>query len=416
MSGEVADRACQIFTLCFYQALLRGVPISCAAAQGRRAALLDFAEDVHNVEWARPTMFVAEGIDPKLKIQEAARDWSGVAERYRKLTTPEALCDRFDCMDRYEEFRKSLVTPIGRSAVIAFVSKDPLGGLGKTRLLEEIAARSVFDNFLPVIVRNNQENPDAPQNYLEMALQISTAIEDTRENFGLERAPLTMTRQFAHSLMGPEHNNPNPNDLVKFTQLETELDDYLRQNRVRGKPADVKIERVLPLIQAEFEALRTELTVPKQQAPTVLLLLDDLHRYAGCVQAILPRIREFGLGRADLPIPVVFTCNAVEEDKVLEEALRGRRDIPAIPLEAFETGVVQRMACRQFVLSYWKVSVTSRREKKDLVQAFYDSINEYTKGRPKQFLKTEVEVVVNTHRRIKTLVPTNFEEMLSKWK
>ena len=40
MSGEVAARACQIFTLRFYMALLAGGSVALATAHGRRAALL----------------------------------------------------------------------------------------------------------------------------------------------------------------------------------------------------------------------------------------------------------------------------------------------------------------------------------------------------------------------------------------
>jgi hypothetical protein len=85
-------------------------------------------------------------------------------------------------------------------------------------------------------------------------------------------------------------------------------------------------------------------------------------------------------------------------------------------LDPFESGVMQRLACRQWVLSYWKNSVTSRRDMSVLVDNFYESVQEYTAGRPKQFLRLEVEGVVRVHRKMKTLVPTDFEQMLGKWK
>ena len=413
MSGEVADRACQMFTLSFYQGLLRGVPVSVAAAQGRRAALLEFPDDIHNVEWARPILFMAEGLSPSLKILPAIRDWSAIAESYRTLKTPNVLCDRLDCMDRYETFRTSLPPPPGKSAAIAFVTKEADGGVGKTRLLEEIAARSVFDNFIPVIVRNDQENKEAPHNHLETALQISAAIEKARESFRLPATPLPPTRELAFMQSGIV---PDPANMAKFANQQTQLRQFLQANRTSGPPAEVALETVLPLLQSECQALRDSLRLPGAPEPTVLLLLDDLHRYAGCVQAILPRIREFGLGRAEIPLPVVFTCYAAEVDKDLEEALRQRQDISMFRLDPFESGVMQRLACRQWVLSYWKNSVTSRREMSVLVDNFYESVQEYTAGRPKQFLRLEVEGVVRVHRKMKTLVPTDFEQMLGKWK
>jgi CHAT domain len=413
MSGEVADRACQIFTMSFYQGLLRGTPVTVAAAQGRRAALLDFPDDQHNVEWARPTLFMAQGINPALKILPPLRDWSDIAESYRTLKTPDVLCDRLDCMDRYESFRIALPPPLGKAAAFAYVTKDSAGGLGKTRLLEEIAARSVFDNFIPVIVRNNKENLEASHNHLETALRISAAVEKSREAFRLPPTPLTATKEFAYMLANIPL--PDPARIASVAIRENELDAFLRNNRASGLPATVTMEQVLPLIQSECRALRDDLRVDGAPEPTVLLLLDDLHRYAGCVQAILPLFREYGLGRPGLLLPVVFTCYAAEEDKILEEALRQRQDVFMTPLNPFESGVVQRLACRQFVLSFWKFSVTSRRSMSEQVDQFFESVQEATNGRPVEYQRGEVKGVINAHKRFKTLIPTNFEEMLVKW-
>jgi hypothetical protein len=410
MSGEVADRACQVFTLSFYQALLRGVPVSLAAAQGRRAALLDFPESMHNVEWARPTLFQAQGIKPTLGMNPAIRDFSAIAGSYRTLP-PSALCGRLDCMNRYEAFRSSLPAP-ARPALFAFVTKETELGLGKTRLLEEIAARSIFDNFIPVLVRHDKENPDAPQNYLDVALQISVAVERTRQHFGFTAKALTMTRNYAYSQSPNPH--PTPEDFVAFLSQETDLDRFLRE-QASGRLAAIDINRVvLPLIRAECKALRDELALAGQPPPTVLLLLDDLHRYANC-DVILALIKEHGLGTPELPLPVVFTLYAAGQGKVLEEALRKMPDVPVVTLSAFQSGVDQRLVCRQFLLSHFKATVSSRSNKADDVEGFYDSIQEETNGRPGDFWKPEVKAVVNAHRRIKTLVPTNFEEMLTRW-
>ena len=76
----------------------------------------------------------------------------------------------------------------------------------------------------------------------------------------------------------------------------------------------------------------------------------------------------------------------------------------------------QRLACRQFVLSYWKASVSARREHQVVVDRFYKRIHSYTSGRPVQFLRAEVEGVVQGNLDSGTLVPTDFEGMLAKWK
>jgi hypothetical protein len=413
MSGEVADRACQVFTMSFYQALLKGSSVAIASAQGRRAALLEFPDALHNVEWTRPTLFVSKGIDPALKTVPAARDLSAIAERYRTLKTPDALCDRFECMTLYEEFRKSLPAPPGKAAAMAFVTKDPQGGIGKSRLLEELAARSVFDGFIPVIVRNNRKNSEAPQNMLEVAWWVSDAVRETRAHYGLPEIPLPETRKFAYRLTPVK---PNPSDQSEFRFQEDDLDLFLRTNRTTGRPAEVTIDSALGLIQDECTQLRSDVQGAFPVVPTVLLLLDDLHRYPGCAQQILPRIGEYGLGKAGIPLPVVFTCLLVENDKTLLEDLSKRQDIRVKSLNAFESELEQRLACRQFVLSHWKASVSARREQQAVVDRFYKRIHSYTNGRPVQFLRAEVEGVVQGNLDSGTLVPTDFEGMLAKWK
>jgi hypothetical protein len=174
------------------------------------------------------------------------------------------------------------------------------------------------------------------------------------------------------------------------------------------------MDDVLPLIRAECGTLRDDL--PAGTSPWgILFMLDDLQRYTGAVERVLPALGEYGFGTPALPIPVVFTCLVVENDKRLEDAMLAQQ-IRMIPLTAFETELEQRLACRQFVLSHWKAYVTTRKDQQKVAERFFNRIYSYTNGRPRQFLRAEVEGVIHGNIDSGTLVPTDLEAMLQKWK
>jgi len=412
MSGEVAERACQMFTLRFYQALLQECSVSLAAAHGRRAALLGFPDQLETVEWARPTLFLAKGVEPLLKLKTAAQNFSAIGGRFRKLKFPEALCDRYEFLQNYEDIRHYIPAQAGRTPVMAVTVKEAAGGVGKTRLLEEIAARLVFDNFVPILVRNDEQNREPPQNFLELALQISAAIDEARSHFQVTSQPLTNAKRLAFKLAGI---TPDPGDIVAFSSQQLEVKAYLHANRTSGPPADVKMPLVAPIIQEDCAELRNDVQAKTGEHHHIVILLDDLHRYAGVAPDLIEQAREFGLGTTDLPLPVVFTYIAAEiQGKGLEDLLRKRPDIRSVPLTAFESEVEQRLAFTQFVLSFWKYAVNSR-QKREFVDSFFGDMRDYTGGRPVQFSLDTVGAVVKIHYAYGTLVDANFEELFSKW-
>ncbi|HXV31278.1 MAG TPA: CHAT domain-containing protein [Sinorhizobium sp.] len=407
MSGEVIDRACQMFTQRFYQTLLQGGSASLAASQGRRAALLGFPDILPTLEWSRPLLFLAQGVSPLIRIKPAPWNANAVAAGYRKLKAPEALCDRYELLQTHEEFRK-------HKRITAFEVTDAAGGVGKTRLLEEIAAACVFENVIPLIVRNDRENPEPPSNPLEFALQISGAIAEARSHFSVDPQPMTQAVKLAFNMAGI---TPTPDDIVAYSQQEIALKDYRDTNRTSGAPAKLKMSTVLQIIQADCAALKKDIDAKTGRPFELLVLLDDVHRYAAIAADIIGQSREYGLGTAAMPISLALTYSAAcIQGMPLADVLRDRKaDIGAISLKAFETDVERRMVFRQLVLSYWKLAPSTRPDKRDNVTFFYEDMSELTEGRPKQFISPQVMAVVKSHRRQNTLVDANFEDLFSKW-
>ena len=71
MWGRVSDRACRLFTWCFYEALLWSKPIPQAVAAGRRMAFEEQG-DPAGADWAFPAIFLDETVRSVVLNQEAA--------------------------------------------------------------------------------------------------------------------------------------------------------------------------------------------------------------------------------------------------------------------------------------------------------------------------------------------------------
>ena len=61
MAGEIADQACRLFSLLFYESLLRDGQLAFAASQGRRLGIIGVgnSDPRTSVDWALPTIFLS---------------------------------------------------------------------------------------------------------------------------------------------------------------------------------------------------------------------------------------------------------------------------------------------------------------------------------------------------------------------
>ena len=209
---------------------------------------------------------------------------------------------------------------------------------------------------------------------------------------------------------------PEAEDPVTYLTQKVELKKYLNENRA-GTPASVDLPTALSVIQADCRQLIADISAATGEAArTILLLLDDLHRYTGLASDIINQSRQYGLGTVALPIPLAFTYTAAGTDgRSLQDELRKRGDIRSVWLGAWETPIEQQLAFRQFILSWFKCSVSSRSNKSEQVALFYELMLEYTRGRPGLFGAPEIRGLVGFASGDKTLLDADFETSLQKW-
>ncbi|MGO8730914.1 MAG: CHAT domain-containing protein, partial [Streptosporangiaceae bacterium] len=183
MWGRVSDRACRLFTWCFYEALLRSKSVTQAVAAGRRMAF-EGQGDPDGVDWAFPAIFLDETVT-SVALDHAAAVRIGklesIAFEYRQLDTP-PFCDRLEILDR--SYRQLLNAgekgPRILAIKVARAEQDPFH-YGKTRSLQEMCVKLVTDGHLPCFVRADQVEES-----FDLARAIAQAIGIARERFGLE--------------------------------------------------------------------------------------------------------------------------------------------------------------------------------------------------------------------------------------
>jgi len=147
MSGEVSERACRLYTRRLADALHSGTSVVEASAHGRRAALMGSPSSATEIDWALPTLYLAEGIDPNQRLVD-----DGLARRM--VSIGNALGMRQDpvFVGRSDVLALADDMALKEVGVLAVLSTRSTDGLGGTRLLQEIAWRLLRDGHVPLLL------------------------------------------------------------------------------------------------------------------------------------------------------------------------------------------------------------------------------------------------------------------------
>lgn len=382
MAGEVADPACQMFTLRLYQALLTRVSVVEAASQARRTVLTAWPAYQQSIEWSRPVLFIASGLDGTIDFGNAPGfDMTTAAERFRRDSTrPRMMCDRYDMMVAYDRL-VGLTGNLGSDKlIVAFAVEDSGKGIGKTRLLEEFAVRSVVDGFVPCLIRAEGE---MPQNLLGFALALTEAINQTRKNFGLQTIPETESQLIAFASLQP----PPPQQERKRTML--------RLRSMAKELNTLSYELVLDAIRQDCASLAADLAAVTGLTHQPLILIDEFHRWVGTYDEVLRNIDYTGLGTPDKPIPVVLNYVAsTVEGQSIQQKLKFLRSEQRPVLRRFDSEVEIEMVYRQFLLSEWRLAPRQTPEACAKVKAFFRALHGKTRGVPMAFVDFTVEAFI----------------------
>lgn len=436
MAGEVADGACRIFTCELYQALLEGKSIVLASARGRRAALREYQGYQHTIEWARPSLFVASEQQSTLPVDRTRAGLADAAAKYQKLarTTARSLCGRFDPISAFESLRQRLLAGKGSDFALGFVvseSTERVKGhkpqYGKSRMLEELAARLALSAIAPVLI-SHEKNETPARNALELTVRIAEQMNQTRSRFGVAERKPTAAMTFAFEYF--EHAE-SPQELVARQKVLKKLSD-------RGAEVDASVTR--ELLVREFTSLIDDL---KPIGVTrAALLIDDLHAYEGAVAPLLAMLDDHGLGDAEHVIPLLFTYDGrdVAHGSLISETMKAKGHSvetlgpfsPKDPLHGGNTdlieyvdekelpGVFQEeiLAHRQFLLTRHErpLAVSAMPQVRAMLTDFYRELCDQTGGIPSRWEIDEVGVTLKIYstKSIQLLVDADDEEILKR--
>lgn len=181
MAGDISDTACRVFTQSLTTAIGHGVPLAKAVIRGRRAAFYKGPGPTaqhpapDSGHWVMPALFLADFVggnarlvraDPAKAARQRARDLNLVNEpvfygRAPFLTALDRLLDAADDLN-----------------VLVAYTPDPSRRYGSYRLLQELGARAVRSDVLPVML--GPFDRDGPQNLQELAAEIEKSINFIR--------------------------------------------------------------------------------------------------------------------------------------------------------------------------------------------------------------------------------------------
>jgi hypothetical protein len=401
MTGEVADPACQMFTLRFYQALLTNTPVIEAASQARRAVLTAWPEYQQSVEWARPALFLASGLDGTVACAGSTTfDLVRAGERFRKDgASPRMMCDRYEMLVAYDRLVTLSEKQGSTKLIVAFSAEEETKGLGKTRMLEEVAVRSVLDGFLPCVFR---DGPDIPSSLLDFALALSDVLNDTRKNFLIPPVDETEARRCA---IGALPEAPAPEERKRTLLM---IRSFLKQM------GSVDQRVVLAAIREDCAQIVKDVSAVTGLPHRVLILIDEFHRWEAIYAEFLKAIDFTGLGTLSDPIPVVlnYIANGTEGQSI-QVGLKSLPEAMRPQLRRFDSEVDRDLVYRQLLLSEWQRAPKQTRDAQPRVKKFFADLHQIARGVPGTFLEKNLTIWVSgALSQAESMVDADYETVL----
>lgn len=410
-SGRVSDHICRLFSIRLYEALLKGESVSHATSEGRRAAVAFGYDPRLVIDWALATIFVGKGVDAHVDVQEADEFARKEARTLRFLTlnNPPTFYARFDCVEAFTD----LISAPGRNAkrLLGFEvterdSQTVSPQYGKTRLLEELASRAVFEGVAPCLV--TLPKGDELTTVMDVGLRIHRAIEKARIAFELE----TPKDGVLLALFARARGNT-------LKELPTDLTNLLLADF--GNVPDTFAPGaavVRAAISRDLIALATQVLglrgANEERRPAVVVLIDELHRFGDATRDVLETlVTPDGLGSPTCPIPVVvafssgIAASGVAAALAITRFFEMRRPYSTkLPLGAFARPYEDQLVYRQHLLNLKPSRVVSGDQEN--VQSFFDELHESVRGVPSRLevnlVNGEVELAIRIGERFRKCV------------
>jgi len=404
MAGEVADAACREFTQAAYLAMVAGEPIATATARARRAAMLQYGNFLSDVEWARPVLYMSQGAQPRFEVNTSRQALVIAASKYRKTDQREVLCDRLDTMSVYQSFQREALARNGPVA-LAFADSGEAGvgqrpKLGKTRLLQEIACRAVFDGFVPCMIEYVADKPDdRPANLLKFALELARVMDDIRDFFDRGKRVESEAFRVAFQLykLSTDFDSARTSD-YRIRQNEVEI---LVQNANAGLigPKNADLTLVREAMEVDLGRLLDDVRTAVPEVRAVLVMIDNLHFLNDLSEKLIEAVNFNGLGSktAFAPLVLSYLTRGAAGEKI-EKAIKGKSAlIKSKLLDKFQQPVESRLAYTQYLLSLDPpCMVNARSDKRTEVEGFFGLMQDIVGGIPSSFGSDNLVWVIKT--------------------
>ncbi|MCK9896622.1 CHAT domain-containing protein [Frankia sp. AgB32] len=324
MSGEVSEQASRMFARGFVRAVHEGASVVAAATAGRRAALLHGDPPSGYLDWAMPTLLLAENVPPDLRLvdPEPVARLRHVAESLELRHAP-MFIGHEAILDAVEDLAGPAVG--GGPGLLAAVAERSIRGLGGTRLLRETGLRLLRRGHLPLLVGPFGDGA-APQDVGAVVVQILAKMISVAS--ALRMDPSSLTVLGADPAETPPGNvaggYPPALDeharLLRIARLQGAVDRFAASPSPYGPET---LRALLRIDLAAFAGAAAALGEPFGPESRVVVLGDEVHRWAGALAPLLALINRDGLGEPGRPVPVVVTASLVGG---AGEVLKRRRD------------------------------------------------------------------------------------------
>jgi CHAT domain len=315
MAGEIFEPACRLYTRRLADAVHGGASVVEASAHGRRAALV--GSERHEIDWALPTLFLAEGLDARLPLVDGTR-----ADALSRLADGLALRREPVFIGRQEILAAAdlLVEADSELSVISVLSGASTAKLGGHRLLQEIGWRLLRDGHVPLLL-GPYPDKHGPTRARQLVKEILRALVAVTERMDL--APFLPATLWADNPGDPElaalaNSLPSMASVVARTTIRSKINEYA------ARPSRVDSDALRDLLADDLARLADRATdwgPPFSAHTRVVVLCVDVHGWASpapgnglsgtsrddALDCLLKMLSSSGLGRTQRPVPVVLT-------------------------------------------------------------------------------------------------------------
>jgi len=294
MAGRVSDAACRLFTRQFGDALVRGESLVAATAEARRATVSQGRSADESVDWAFPALFAAEQVDPGFApVPPGAASARTPEENWIQdyhLGRDPVFCGRNDFFRAYYGFFAS-----SPRRVLAIVT-DGQPGVGRTRLLLELATQMLRDGHIPIIVASDDPGWQPPQSLQAFGERLRFAISEARRALHLGSGPEGQLAMLLGDRSARGRGQPS---------LRREIEAEMRPGG-ELTPVALRLAIQADLSRLVKDARKRHESVRRAEGRAVILL-DLVEKYEKLLPELIYQMLDgSGFGTSEEPVPAVL--------------------------------------------------------------------------------------------------------------